>query len=133
MKRLLLIILLTLPSYPARGEWTALESPYQPPGILTIYVDPTTIHPDGGFMTVWELRDYRSAQGGITGRRFLSATTQKQFDCPAQRYRLLAYADFTGPMGSGDRRNGAVDPKVWRPIEPNSSNYAIWAMICKTP
>lgn len=133
MKQLLLVMLLMLVSCPAIAEWVVLESPYQTPGLRTVYVDPATIRPEGQLGTLWELRDYHFGQGGFTGRRFLSATSQKQFDCPAQRYRFLAYADFTGPMGTGNMENGAVDPNAWHAIEPESINLTLWELACKTP
>jgi hypothetical protein len=133
MKRLLLVMLLILVSRPAIAEWIALDSPYQTPGLRTVYIDPVTIRPEGQLVTLIELRDYRSGQGGLVGRRFLSATSQKQFDCPAQRYRLLAYTDFAGPMGTGNAEIGAVDPDTWHTIEADSMNQTLWEMACKTP
>lgn len=133
MKRLLLVMLLILVSRPAVAEWIVLDSPYQTPGLWTVYVDPASISPDGQLVTLWELRDYRSGQGGLVGRRFLSATSQKQFDCPSQRYRLLTYTDFAGPMGTGHFEIGAVDPNAWHVIEPESINHTLWEVACKTP
>ena len=133
MKRLLLIIFLMLSSHPAMGDWIVLDSPYQSRGLRTVYIDSATVRQDGEFVTVSELWDYRWQQGGITGRRFLSAVSQKQFDCPTQQYRFLAYTDFAGPMGTRDGRNGIVDPKTWHAIEPESMNHTLWEMVCKTP
>lgn len=130
MTRLLLILLILLLSTPAMGEWVVLDSPYQSHGLRTIYIDPATIHHDGQFVTLSELWDFRSQHGGITGRRFQSASDQKQFDCPARRYRILTYRDFVGTMGSGDARNGAVEPDTWHRIEPESVNQTLWEMVC---
>jgi len=133
MKRLLLILLLLLPSTPALGEWIVIDSPHQSHGLRTIYIDPATIRHDGQFITLSELRDYRWQQGGITGRRFQSSMSQKEFDCPAKRYRILTYTDFVGTMGTSDARNGIVELDAWHPIEPESINQTLWEMVCRKP
>jgi len=133
MSRLSLIVLLMLSSTPAMGEWIVLDSPYQSHGLRTVYIDPSATRHDGQFVTVTELWDFRTQHGGITGRRFQSAADQKQFDCPTRRYRILAYMNFVGTMGSGDARNGAVEPDAWHRIELETVNQTLWEMVCTTP
>lgn len=133
MTRLILILLVLLSSTPALGEWIVLDSPYQSHGMRTLYIDPSTIRHDGQFATVSELWDFRSQHGGITGRRFHSATNHKQIDCPARQYRILSYANFVGTMGTGDARNGIVEPDAWHTIEPESVNQTLWEIFCKKP
>lgn len=133
MKRLLLILVLILSSTPAMAEWSAVDSPYQTPGLRTIYIDLTTIRHNGPFVSVSELMEYRLQQGGITGRRFRSAMSQKEFNCPAQKYRFLTYTDFVGSMGTGDARNGIVDFGAWHAIDPESVNQTLWELLCTTP
>lgn len=130
MTRLILILLVMLSSTPATGEWIVLDSPYQSHGLRTFYIDPATIRHNGQFVTLSELWDFRWQQGGITGRRFQSATGQKQVNCPTRQYRILSYTDFVGTMGTGDARNGAVEPDAWHTIEPESMNQTLWEMVC---
>jgi len=122
-----------LSSTPASGEWIVLDSPYQSHGLRTVYIDPATIRHDGQFVTISELWDFRVQQGGITGRRIHSATNQKQVDCQARQYRILTYTDFVGTMGTGDARNGVVEPDAWHRIEPESINDTLREMVCTTP
>ena len=125
-----LIALGVLRGEPVSAEWVALDEPYQSLGLQIVYVDPTTIRQEGNLVMLWQLTDYRWKQGGIVGRRFLSSKTQKQFDCPARRYRRLVFIDFSGHMGTGDPRDGYVDQDIWLPVEPETLNHALWEVAC---
>lgn len=114
----------------ASADWVALEPRYQSAGLQTYYVDPTTIRRDGHFVTLWQLTDFRWKQGGKVGHRFLSAKTQKQFDCQARRVRLLAFTDFSDHMGNGTPMDGLVDPVTWLPVDPEGINHALWELAC---
>jgi hypothetical protein len=125
-----LITLLVLFGGSASAEWVALERQSQSPGLQTVYIDPATIRRDGHFVTLWQLTDFRWKQGGKVGHRFLSAKTQKQFDCPGKRFRLLAYTEFFGHMGTGTPLNGLVDQVTWLPVDPESINHALYEIAC---
>jgi hypothetical protein len=129
----LLITLLVLGRGSVYAEWVALETPYQSPGLQTVYVDPATIRRDGHLVTLWQLTDFVSKQGGKLGHRFFSAKTQKQFDCPGRRFRLLAFTDFFGHMGTGAPMDGLVDQDTWLPVEPESLNQGLWEVVCGKP
>ena len=127
---LLLITLLVLSGGPVYAEWVALDEKYQSPGLQTVYVDPTTIRRDGNLVMLWQLTDYTWMQGGRTSTRFLSTKTHKQFDCVDKRIRLLAYTEFLRHIGTGRRNNGYVDQDNWLPVEPESTNQALWEITC---
>lgn len=118
---------------PSGETWVAVDSAYQSPTHQTVYYDPKTIRRDGDLVTVWQLTDYRWKQGGIVGRRFISAKTHKQFNCPAKHYRFLAYTDFSGHMGTGDARNGYVLVSTWFPVESDSLTHVLWEVVCSKP
>ena len=132
-----LITPLILSSAPVYAEWVAIEKPYLSSGLRTLYIDPDTIHRQGNLVTLRQLIDYRWMQGnagmgpfGFGPHRFLSTTTQKQFDCQHKRVRLLAFTEFSRQMGTGIPSNGYVDPDNWIPVEPESINQALWEIGC---
>ncbi|MGQ0695303.1 MAG: surface-adhesin E family protein [Nitrospiraceae bacterium] len=132
-----LVSLLLLSSGPVYAEWVEIEKRYQSPGLQTVYFDPDTIRREGSLVTLWQLTDYKWAQGnvglgrfGVDPSRFLSTKTHKQFDCMEKRLRLLAYAEFLRHMGTGRRNNGYVDQDNWLPVEPDSINQALWEVVC---
>jgi len=132
-----LVSFLLLSSGPVYAEWVALDKKYQSPGLQTVYFDPATIRREGDLVTIWQLTDYKWAQGNVgLGRflmdpsRFLSTKTHKQFDCAEKQFRLLAYSEFLSHMGTGRRNNGYVDQDNWLPVEPDSINQALWEVVC---
>ena len=133
-----LISFLLLSSGPLYAEWVAVEKKYQSPGLQTVYFDPAAIRREGDLVTIWQLTDYKWAQGnvglgrfGLDPSRFLSTKTYKQFDCAEKRLRLLAYSEFLRHMGTGRRNNGYVDQENWLPVEPDSINQALWEVACR--
>ena len=96
-----------------------------------MYFDPATIRRAGNRATLWQLTDYKWRQGNIIGsRRFVSTKTHKEFDCPGQRIRLLAYTEFSRHIGTGTLNDGYVDQDNRLPVEPESINHPLWEVAC---
>ncbi len=132
-----LITLLFVSSFSAYAEWVAVEKDYLLPGRQTVYVDPDTIRREGNLVTMWQLIDFKWMQGnqgigppGFGPHRFFSTKTRKQFDCAEKRLRLLAFTEFSHPMGTGIPADGYVDKGNWLPVEPDSINHALWEVVC---
>jgi hypothetical protein len=126
-----LFSLMMMSSGPGYAEWVEVESQYQLPGLHTIYVDPDTIHREGHLVKLLQLTDYRWMQGGPKSTpRFLSTTTNKQFDCEKPRLRLLAFTEFPRRMASGRPAEEYVDPDRWLPVQPDSIDQALWELAC---
>ena len=137
MKSLLLITLLFLSSFPAYAEWVPVAKDYLSPERQTVYVDPDTIRREGNLVTIWQLIDFKWMQGnlglgpfGFGPHRFFSTKTHKQFDCAKKRLRLLAFTEFSHPMGTGTAADGYVDKGNWIPIESESINQALLEVVC---
>jgi surface-adhesin protein E len=126
----LLLTLLVLSSGPAYAEWIAVEKNNQSAGIMTVYVEPDTIHRKENLVTMWQLIDFKTMQGGRSPSRFSSTKMHKQFDCTEKRLRLLALTDFWGNMGTGEPAGAYVDGGHWVPVEPDSINQALWEVAC---
>ena len=126
----LLITLLVLSSVPAHAEWVAIEKQYQSPGRQTVFVDPDTIRREGHLVTMWQLIDFKTMQGGRSPTRFSSTKIEKEFDCADKRLRVLALTDFWGNMGTGEAAGAAIDGGHWIPVEPESLNHALWKVAC---
>ncbi|TKS60262.1 MAG: hypothetical protein EWM72_01487 [Nitrospira sp.] len=129
----LLITLLVLGRGPVYAEWVAVKKNYQVLGLQTVYVDPDTIRREGNLVTLWQLIDFKTVQGGMGPDRFLSMKIQQQFDCAATRLRLLAVTEFSRHMGTGRPADGYVDKDTWLPVKPESMNQALWELACGEP
>ena len=125
-----LITFLVMCSAPTYAEWVAVEKDYLLPGLQTVYIDPDTILTEGNLVTVWQLVDFKTMQGGRSPTRFFSTKTHKQFDCVAKRFRLLAFTEFTDGMGTGEPTGGYVDKNKWLSVQPESVTQALWEVIC---
>ena len=127
----LLLTFMTMHPESGYAEWIAVDERYQVPGLQTVYVDPDTIQRDGSLVTLWQLTDFRWMQGGPRSTpRFLSTKTQKQFDCPQHRLRLLAFTEFYGHLGAGRPTAEHVDKDTWIPVRPESIDQALWELVC---
>ena len=125
-----LITLLVLSSVPAYAEWVAIEKQYQSPGRQTVYVDPDTIRRKGHLVTMLQLIDFKTMQGGRSPTRFSSTKIQKEFNCVEKRLRVLAFTNFWGNMGTGEAADAATGGGHWIPVEPESLNHALWKVAC---
>ncbi len=126
----LLITLLVLSSGSVHAEWVAVEKNNDLAGILTVYVDPDTIRRKGNLVTMWQLIDFKTMQGGRSPSRFSSTKIQKEFDCAEERLRLLALTNFWGNMGTGEPSGTYVEGGNWVAVEPDSINQALWEVAC---
>jgi hypothetical protein len=80
---------------------------------------------------MWQLIDFKWMQGNPRGlTRFLSAKTQKQFDCADKHLRLLACTEFSRGMGTGMPRDRYVNKDNWLPVEAGSMSHALWEVVC---
>ena len=126
-----LIVFLYLSCVPAYAEWVAVEKDYPSPGLQILYIEPDTLRREGNLATLWQLIDFKWMQGSARGpTRFLSTKTHKQFNCAEKRLRLLAFTEFSHPMGTGISADGYVDKDNWLPVERESINQALWEVAC---
>ena len=91
--RIVLVAVLAIFPGIASAEWVKVaETPD-----TVYYVDPATIRTDGSVRTVWEIQDFAGKRpNGARSRHALF-----EFDCSAERWRVLSIADHPEPMGRG--------------------------------
>lgn len=114
---------------PAYAGWVAIEKPYQPAGLETIYFDPEQIQRSGTRATLWQLTDIK----WNSTTRFLSLKTHKEYDCEQSRVRILQVIEFSRQMGTGRSRSGYIDNGNWQPIGGPSADHALWKAACGKP
>ena len=120
MKRLLTIILLIM-SADSYAEWTRIDGNDR----LSLYADKATIRRNGNLVKMWDLLDFKTAQKNV-----LSVKVQSEYDCKAERSRILAVTRFSGQMGNGTVVYGNNDSGKWLPIEPGSIGESKWKIAC---
>jgi len=127
MARLLLFILLFLNSVPAYAEWVAVGGNEE--AVVTVYADPGTIRRAGNLVTVWHLNDFKNVQI-VKGTPYLSVKAQHQYDCTADRERILALMKFSGNMGSGRVVYKDSHEGKWKPVAPGSVSHNLGKIAC---
>jgi len=128
VKRLLLVTLLVLGSGPAYAEWVLL-GPSESKGGYSVYVDPDTIRRKSEMVKMWYLADFETPQA-VRGVSYLSQKAQGQFDCAEERWRQLAFTNFSGHMGRGDAVFSNIDEDNWAPVQPGSVGEGLWETAC---
>src|SRR5262249_10838187 len=115
---------------PANAEWVAVEKTNDVAGLMTVYVDLDTVQIEGNLVTIKQLLDYKTMQGGRSPDRYSSRMIQTQFDCMNMRRRLLAVTDYWGNRGSGDPTGVAIGGGNWVSVKPDTADHAVWELAC---
>jgi hypothetical protein len=97
---------------------------------MTVYVDPDTIRRKGDLVKMWLLLDYKTRQTTVAGVSYLSSRSQRQFDCAEERYRMIAFSNFSGNMASGNSIGSYSGEDTWVPVAPGTVNQGLWKAAC---
>jgi len=124
-----LTVVLIVLANPVFAGWVAIEKPYQPAGLETLYFDPEQIQRVGTRATLWQLTDLK----WNNTTRFLSLKTHKEFDCTNSRVRTLQVIEFSRQMGIGRSRSGYIENGNWQPVVAPTANHALWKAACGKP
>ncbi|HEY7129028.1 MAG TPA: surface-adhesin E family protein [Nitrospira sp.] len=129
MKRPLLAMCLLLVSGPVYAGWEMIgvSEPYK----ATVYGDYATVRRRGNILTMSELFDYETIHTLAGRKMYLSHTTEREYDCPAELTRVLGVKWFSGQMGSGDMVESLNLISNWTVVERGSIAEALWIAACK--
>ena len=125
-----LVTLLVLSSGPANAAWELVSG--DDAAKLTVYVDRDTIQRKGNLAKMWQLYDYKSVQT-VAGDSLLSIQRHNEYDCTAERTRMLAYTWFSSNMGKGRVVYKTAEEQQWEPVVPRSINQSLWKVACSKP
>jgi len=144
MRKLILMLLLSMVSSSAMAEWvkaTVIHS-QQSPEIQTAYVDPDTIQKNGNLVSMSVLVDHQSGLSKEVGgkiKAFFSSSkgnikkswkVQDEFDCGKKKLRMLSYVAYSEHMGKGEIIPSPYVTSVWESIVPESIGEALWKYAC---
>lgn len=119
----LLLTFLLLSTCSAGAEWVRV---FRSNGD-SFYFDPIAIRKDGGQRTVWQLQDLkRRNKAGVRSIR-----ARVEYDCDAERGRLLSLSEHSKSMASGKEINTyQLKNESWTDVPPNSADAATLKMAC---
>ena len=97
----------------------------------TYYVDRDTIRKSGNKVKIWELSDYKTAQGKAA-KKHLSQKLLYEYDCTDMQGRMLSFIEYPNNMGGGKVvSTGTISASPdWKPISPGSVGEKLWKIAC---
>jgi hypothetical protein len=128
--RIILVVMLAVAATSARAQWVKVAED----GDTAYYVDPATLRRDGGLRQVWEIQDFAARRPGGARSRYALF----EFDCSAERWRVLSITDHAEPMAAGnvvgswkgESAWGYVAPMTGTNIAPSATNRTILRYVC---
>lgn len=130
MTRLFVALILAPLWTSSKAEWVKVKTPDRE---FHLYADTAKIDILGSNrFGMWDLKDYTDVQE-ISGARYASEKTLREYDCKEGRYRDLAWMWLSGSMGKGDVVvsfiiNGI--PTDWSNLKPSDKYYSLLGIAC---
>ena len=121
-----LIIMLTHGS--ASAEWIGFSMDGKG---NTVYIDQDSVARKGKLVKIWVMLDGAAVRETMDGVAFLSSRTLHQYDCEKERFRFLAFALFSGNMGSGQMVHANHTILDWEPVPPKGVARRLLERVCK--
>ena len=118
MKKILLLVLLTI-STSVHAEWVKIaeDRSSDPPRWSDVFLDPTTIRPNGDWIGVSVLRNYILVQDSGS---YLSSWVRFEISCKFKTWRSAGSKVFNGDMGKGPvimDSSPSLEVKPWKYFE----------------
>jgi hypothetical protein len=110
----------------ALADWTLVGSTE---GGADIYVDRATISKSTHIAKLWLLEDRKEAQT-FSGKTFLSAKLQYEYDCKDNQRRVLQSSLYSGQKAGGSLVQSGSKPGPWRPIAAGRVSETMWKIAC---
>lgn len=96
-----------------------------------VYVDYATARRAGNILTMRELFDYETDHTLAGKKKYLSHTTEREYDCPGELTRVLVVKWFSGQMGTGEMADSLNLISNWTVVERGSIAEALWIAACR--
>jgi hypothetical protein len=123
MKNIVLACLLATSAASAVAEWTKVGASDD----ISFYIDLQTISKDGNLRKVSQVLDLKRLEEYDA----MSSLIKLEFDCKAERQRILAVTLHAGVMVSGKviQRLGE-DPSGWTTVPPGTAGATTMRIVC---
>ena len=127
MRKIVLMILLTLVNSNAVAEWTQVGSKNQETD-LTLYVDYETIQKKDDNARMWSLVDFETMQEEKTEP--ISAKTHHEYECKNEKIKQLFYSLYNESMGGGTMTYSNSDAHEWASVLHKSQDEVLLKIAC---
>ena len=126
MRKVILILLLSVVSLNAKADWVNIYSDEN----YSVFADTSTISKNGNLARMRSLYDFKATQAITTSKPSQSETWQKEFDCQLKKFRPLHMTLYAENMGKGSAIRVNDETGDWTPILIESLNEIEWKTAC---
>lgn len=127
-KQLGVALLLAVLSSGVLAKWEELGNDSE--NNFTTYVDPNTLRKSGTTVKMWHLMDYKKVQLPASKDAHSSKKIQTEYDCSAEKTRILYLAYHMKKMGAGTISYSDDLGGNWGPVPPESVKETLWKYAC---
>lgn len=106
----------------AWAEWVSLGESDS----MTAHIDPDTLRTDGNLRKVWILINFKQRNTDGT----MSVRSKQEFDCKNERYRFLAFSNYSEPMTGGKLIFNSENSSSWHEIAPGTPSNSFLKAVC---
>ena len=127
MKKSLLTIFLALTCSNAIAEWAKVNANDE----FSTYADRSSILKKGHYAKLMSMYDYKSVQTHLSDSfLYLSTQQQGEYDCKAEKSRILANSLHYKKMGTGKSIHYKSRPLEWTAISPDGIDETLLRIAC---
>jgi hypothetical protein len=124
--RFVVMMVLAVASGVAVADWTKVVTTESD---VDIYVDRASISKSGDIAKMWVMEDRKTADT-FSGKTFLSAKLQYEYDCKDNQRRVLQSSLYSGQKAGGSNVQTGTKSGPWRPIAKGRVSEALWKVAC---
>ena len=107
------------------ADWTPVARSLE----ATISYDKETVKKSAAGVVIWTLTNFVSTEV-LDGKHYQSAKTQFEFDCPGERYRVVATIFYEMANGTGRVINSTSLVEQWNPVAPKTMAQRLLKVAC---
>ena len=104
---------------------------------MVVYADNTTVQRTGTLARLWQLNNLKAERStAVTmsaGEWYSSVRLHLEYDCAAEKARILAFVAHTAPMGGGKVVLDDKEVQAWSAITRDPIYVALYKMACNNP
>lgn len=127
MKRILLVVILTIFSSSAMAEWILVSGD----DYVMFYAEKSTVRKNKNMVKMWSLANYASPVQSDYDKPLLSSKSQHEYDCINESKRLISLVEYSGRMGEGEVLfSHLYQNQPFKPIVPDTMSAALFKTAC---
>jgi hypothetical protein len=97
---------------------------------FTAYADPASMRREGANVKIWDMFDYKTAQPGDAGKKYLSMKRRTEYDCKQGRMRVSELSYHSDNLSKGAVVDAAKVNFKWGEIATGTADQLLLEFAC---